>query len=251
LLFATGHHIGEWVVDRMIQNSEHGGDVYATWRCRDWSWGSEHTEKTDTLDNVSNLRCACGLPLNKHHEIDLFLKNLMLTGHPDLVFLWRDTYYIRELKSMDRKDVDFDDLQTPLAAHRLQLSFYYKMLMAKAVKEGRTVSRRLVVDYIDRSNKKLFGGNPYKPLAMPPEKDIYLAPFKNRLLNTVQGIKTSKLPKRICPSIGCTRAKNCDLAVECFERRGTHVTSPTTPILADSRPRIKAPPKPRQVHHRD
>lgn len=226
LLFATGHFIHDFAVQRIIDRSEYGPHVFAHWACTKWTYGSkEHQRFTGKLLNASKAKCKCGRPLTVHHELDLELPRLLLVGHPDLVFLVNNKFYIHELKTWERKEISFDDLSTPIASHRLQVSFYYKMLSAMAPKlaPGSTVSRNLVVDYIDRGNSKLFGGNPYKPFQIRPEADTDMQPFKNRLEHVVVGMKTGKLPKRICPTIECTRARNCDLAVECFARRGTHV----------------------------
>lgn len=226
LLFATGHFQHDYVIERLMRNSKYADYIYAQWTCRDYTWHDRdaHDMITTIWGKAKRIKCKCGQPLRVHNELDLELPSLLLVGHPDLVFLMpNDVYYVHENKTMERKDVSFDDLVNPLASHRLQISFYYKMLKHRAIKEGRNVSRKLVVNYIDRSNSKLFGGNPYKPLAIKPEADEYMRKYKNRLLHVVEGIKTKKLPPRICSEITCTRARNCDLATECFARRGMYV----------------------------
>lgn len=226
LLFATGHFLGDFVLQKIIQRSPHGPSIFAHWSCSKWTWGhGAHCRFTGTLADARKQNCACGLPLDVHHELDLALPKLLLVGHPDIVFLHDNKFFIHELKSWDRKDLPFDDIEVPLASHRLQVSFYYKMLcaMAPTLAPGSEVSRNLMVDYIDRGNSKLFGGNPYKPLRIKPESDESMQPFRNKLLHVVQGRKTGKLPSRICPSIECTRARNCDLAAECFGRQGKYI----------------------------
>lgn len=226
LLFGTGHFIHDFVLQKIIQRSPHAPNIFAHWSCKEWTYNStDHERFTGKLVNARHARCKCGLPLDVHHELDLELPKLLLVGHPDIVFLHNDRFYIHELKTWDRKDLPFDDISVPIASHRLQVSFYYKMLQAMVpqLAPGATVSRNIVVDYIDRGNSKLFGGNPYKSLRMRPEPDEHLDKFKNRLEHVVVGMRTGKLPKRICPDINCTRARNCDLAVECFGRRGNYV----------------------------
>ena len=236
LLFATGHFFGDYVVDKVLKRSPFAGAVYGNWSCSKWrpnqaeTWGGNrgevHIPVEDIRDNVIGKKCVCGRPLSKHNEVDLVLPSLNLTGHPDILFLIGDTYNIREEKSWDRKDTPFDDLVVPDPKHTLQVSFYYKMLMAKAKAEGRNVSRKLVIDYADRSNSKLFGGLPFKSLATKPVADEFINPIRNQLLHVKEGFKTRRLPDRICPDIKSTRARNCELAVECFARRKSIVVQP-------------------------
>jgi hypothetical protein len=224
LLFATGAFMGEYVVEKFMRNSPLRGSVYANWSCNAWrsrANDADHDRYEDTYDNVIGQQrlCKCGRKIQKHNEIDLILPSLMLTGHPDLILFHKNVFYVHEFKSMDRKDISFDDLTIPLASHKLQVTFYYKMLRYKAAKIGAQVSRNLVVDYIDRSMSKLFAGYPYKALVTQPESDEFMEPFRNKLKHAVQGIKTRRLPPRICEEPTSTRARNCDLAVECFARR--------------------------------
>lgn len=162
------------------------------------------------------MKCnECGGGFHTHHEIDLDLPNLYLSGHPDMILFVNGVYYIFEFKTVDRNDIAFDDIAEPFADHRLQVSFYYKIMKAS----GMNVSRRLTIVYLDRSNKKLFAGKIFKSFAIKPEADSELAIFRNRLLHVKQGIDTKKLPPRICPNSKCERSKNCDVVIECFERK--------------------------------
>lgn len=226
LLFATGHFFGDYVVDRVLKRSPYAGSVFANWSCNKYEHYNpgNHTTIEDIRDNVIGKKCECGRPIVKHNEVDLVLPGLNLVGHPDLLFLIGDTYHIREEKSWERKDHPFDDLTFPDPKHTLQVSFYYKMLSARAKTEGRIVSRKLVVDYADRSNSKLFGGKPFKSLATKPVADEFMNPIRNQLLHIKEGYKNGRLPDRICDDINNTRARNCDLAVECFARRRSIVS---------------------------
>jgi hypothetical protein len=233
LLFATGHFMGEFVVSKFLRNSPYRGSVFANWSCNAWKQyvnDDDHDRYEDTFDNVIGQQrvCKCGRKIQKHNELDLVLPSLRLTGHPDLILLHNGVFYVHEFKSMDRKDISFDDLRIPLSSHTLQVTFYYKMLRyyAKTRGKGERVSRRLVVDYIDRSNSKLFAGYPYKALVTAPVADEYMTKYLNKLKHAVGGIKTRKLPPRICPEPSTTRAKNCDLAVECFGRRKMFLPKP-------------------------
>lgn len=217
LLFARGQFEGDYIVDRFLRESPFREHVYAKWSCNAWKPylnDAAHDVKVTTWGEVSGTVCKCGRKMVKHNEIDLILPSLRLTGHPDLVLLYDGRFYVYEFKSIDRADVSFDDLTTPLASHRLQISFYYKIMRAIRMK----VSRRLAVLYVDRSNSKIWGGLPYKEILTEPEADEYMEPFKNKLMHVDHGIKTGKLPQRICPKPSCERAKACPFMVECFER---------------------------------
>lgn len=217
LLFARGEFEHEYIVKRFLATSVYGVNVYANWSCVNWR-GKHDTEHDTYLGIYGDARvqkCKCGRPRIKHNEIDLVLKKLMLTGHPDMVVLHNGIYYICEFKSIDRADVSFDDITQPLAAHRLQISFYYKIMRAM----GFRVSRRLTVVYVDRSNSKIWGGLPYKELQCTPVPDKDMDKFKNKLLHVRHGVANRTLPERICPKIKMERAKACNYAVECFERK--------------------------------
>jgi hypothetical protein len=233
LLFASGHFIHDFVVKQFLEQSRFGGYVYAKWSCRDYDGDdTKHSTITDIAANViggftvlahetfspvkESKLCRCGLPLERYNEIDLLIESLRITGHPDLILYYNGWFYIYEMKTIDRRDMDFDAITVPLADHRIQVSMYYKIMRANKM----NVSSRLTAVYIDRSNSKLFGGYPYKSLVFRPEPDKVMDRYKNRLLHVVHGIKTGKLPPRICPTIKCERAKSCDAAIECFERKG-------------------------------
>lgn len=219
LLFARGQFEGDYIVHKFLRESPFADYVYAKWTCNSYKPGGDHDVNVCTLGEVFNKKCKCGRFMRTHNEIDLVLPSLLLTGHPDMIIKYQGRFYIYEFKSIDRQDVSFDDLTAPLASHRLQISFYYKIMRALKM----PASRRLTVLYVDRSNAKIWGGLPYRELQVPPEDDEYMTPFKNKLLHVKHGIATKKLPDRICPSIKVERARNCPFAVECFERRRSHV----------------------------
>jgi hypothetical protein len=249
MLFATGHFLHDYVVRQVLANSPYARYVYADWSCADWTWGTDqHDLVQDTYGNVITKHCKCGKPFTEHHELELKLQGVV--GHPDIVFLIGDTYRVREFKTYERNDIPFDDLVEPLPGHRLQLTVYWKMLWAKARKEGRKVSPELVVEYIDRSNSKLFGGKPFKSIACRPYDDIYTERIRNSIAHFNNGVRTGRLPDRICSLIRDRRARECDHAVECFQRRNSYVAlAKRTPEHSDggvepqvrNRRRLRAP----------
>jgi hypothetical protein len=248
LLFATGHFQHAYVIEQFRKNSPFGKYIYANWSCEEFDDENldnpnnvKHAPMLGTFENVIKIKCGCGLPRTKHNEIDLHYRKYMVVGHPDMVICLRqdngkDRYWLYEFKTIDRADITFDDIEIVLPGHRLQVSFYYHIMKSK----GLDVSRKLRVLYIDRSNRKLFGGYPYKELVCQPEHPELLKPIVDRLLLTKQGIKTGRLPDRICREITVERAKACDRAVECFSRRNAYVEpreihSGGRPVLAGHR----------------
>ena len=222
LLFARGEFEGQEIVNRFLRTSVYGGSVYARWSCPRGAnkHDTAHDQYIGLFADARERKCKCGLFMRKHNEIDLELPSLLLTGHPDMIIFHNGRYYVYEYKSIDRADVSFDEIVTPLASHRLQISFYYKIMQALDM----PVSRRLTVMYVDRSNSKIWGGLPYKEIPIKPESEAEMTKFKNRLLHVKHGIETKKLPDRICPTIRSERAKACPYAVECFERRQQRVS---------------------------
>jgi hypothetical protein len=220
LLFARGDFEHEYIVKKFMHDSGYAGNIYAKWTCSSYDGSEAHsTPLVTTFDNAVHTRCKCNKFMRTHNEVDLIVPNLMLTGHPDMILLHNDIHYVFEFKSIDRADISFDDITIPMASHRLQISFYRKMMLANALR----TSRRLSVVYVDRSNSKIFGGLPYKTLAIQPEPEEYMEPFKNSLLHVKYGIAKRKLPDRICTSITSERAKACNFCVECFSRRGNKI----------------------------
>jgi hypothetical protein len=222
LLFQTGHDLHEFIVRDFMLRSPWGKYVYANWSCRDYLADPENhdiLEKPEIADNViTNIdrRCRCGRFLDTHNEIDLEIPQLMVVGHPDMIVKVGDKFYIYEFKTIDRRDMSFDDIEFVLAEHRLQVSFYYRMMRAM----GLNVSKKLRVLYIDRSNSKLWGGFPFKEIICEPEQPEFLNPFRIKLELVSHGVKTGHLPDRICPNAKCERARGCDFAVLCWEHRG-------------------------------
>lgn len=221
LLFATGHFLHDYIVRETLARSPYAKYVYANWTCEDFSKDGDHDIVQDTYGNVITRKCKCGKPLTEHNELEVEMPYLV--GHIDLVFLINEVYHIREFKTYDRKDIPFDDLSSVLPEHRLQVSCYRKLLSIKAKKEGRRVSTTIVVEYIDRSNSKLFGGKPYKSLVCKAEPDKNLSKIKNAVDHFGVGARTGKLPDRICPNVHDRRAKECSKAIECFARRNSNV----------------------------
>ena len=229
MLFADGNFRGDYVIALFMQNSIYGDYIYAKWSCEMYeprkpdTW-EDHPPAIDIFGNVTGIKCKCGRPIAKHNEIDLVDSVFMLTGHPDMIVRLGDTpetykFYIYEFKSIDRANIRFDDITIVFADHRLQVSFYYYMMNAAKMR----TSKQLRVLYIDRSNSKLWGGQPFRELITLPESRETMKPFTDKLRLTNEGIKTGRLPARICKSPTCERAKACDLAVECFMRRDHYV----------------------------
>ena len=129
------------------------------------------------------------------------------------------SFIVYEFKSIDRSDVDFDSITEPFADHVLQASFYYYIMTELGFK----VSPYVRVLYIDRSNSKLFAGEPYKEFKRRVIDLNYVLQFTRKLEDIKVGKKSGFLPPRVCGNIRSPRGKNCDHLIECFERRGRYV----------------------------
>lgn len=205
-----------------LANSPYAKYAYADWTCDAYRYGNtDHDIVQDTYGNVITKHCRCGKPFTEHHEIEIATSSVV--GHPDLLLLIDGVFHIREFKSYDRSDIPFDSLTEVLPSHRMQVSCYRKLLYILAKSLGYTVSKYVVVEYIDRSNSKLFGGKPYKSFECEVYPDRYMDRIKNSIDHFELGVKTGKLPDRICPKLTARRAVECDNAVECFLRRNKYV----------------------------
>ena len=209
LLFAVGNAVHDSVRNAFIQRSEFADAAWGTWSCR-----CGFTKRTGPF--TKGLACKrCGTPALVYEEYDLYSKTHRLVGHPDLLLLWGDTYYIYEIKTIDKKDVDFETLTHPMGDHVLQASFYNWMLR----EEGKKVDPTLRFIYADRSTKKLFNGTIYKELTAPTAPISRLQPFLDKATSLDRAIVSRVLPDRICDSPMTSRARNCTSCTGCFMRQ--------------------------------
>ena len=217
LLFAFGNTVHELVRNKFMQRSEFGKWAFGNWRCPCNQLQYEYR----TQPPASSLCKACGKPAHIYEEIDLVDGNLRIFGHPDFLVFYNGVYYLYEIKTIERADIDFNSLDAPLGDHVLQASFYYWMLRTMGFKVHPVI--RFI--YVDRSTKKMFGGNIYKEFAVKRSDRERMFPFIRKAMRLKKDFDANRVPKRICPNSKCTRAKSCDLVVECFSRNSTQLRS--------------------------
>lgn len=209
LLFAQGHAIHDHIRNQFIERSPFGHLAWGNWRCH-----CAHLRiERKCWGQVRDTRCdRCHLPPTVYEEIDLYSPRFKLVGHPDFYVKWGKTLYIYEIKTIERADIDFDEINAPLGDHVLQASFYYHLSTYMRL----PVATRLRFLYTDRSTRKMFVGYPYRELQANASPASRLEPFFNKATALIRGVETGRLPARICENITCSRAKRCRVALSCF-----------------------------------
>ena len=211
LLWEVGHFYGEYIVQEFLKrNTEYAKYAWGDWTCK---CGATKMHRTTLPEGA---KCnVCTHPVDQYREVDLFNPQNTVIGHADLIINVNEHYYIYEFKSIERSDVKFDEIKEPFGDHLAQASNYYWMLRA----EGKKVSRIIRFVYVDRSMTGLYIDKPFRDVygrAIDKERLIRL--YK-RAEQCVTGIQQRKLPTRLCEAIDCGRAKQCTVAVSCFNRQ--------------------------------
>jgi hypothetical protein len=148
------------------------------------------------------------------------------------MLLWKDDMLTPiEIKSMD-KDV-FKDLHAPLSEHRQRTAFYLDLLshstwMDFDVKIQLDWAYVLYVckgfgfkdDYEGRTGIADGMHSPFKEFKVKRADHTTLKTVYDKALAVKQFKKDGLLPKRICPSISCKRAKWCTVKKTCFAEAG-------------------------------
>lgn len=219
LLYEMGHTIHDLVRNKFIF-SPLGDAAWGNWCCPCKLMELHGCLRPDPKIRA-NVCSRCHHPATVYKEYSLFLHKYRLVGHPDFIIKWGSVFYLVEIKTIDRADVDFDTLDGPLGDHTLQASFYYWMMRDL----GFNVSARIIYLYVDRSNTKLWRGWPYKELHAMRSKPDRISPFLLRAEAVIDGISSKTLPPRlrVCASDLSTRAKNCACAVSCFSRKSNRI----------------------------
>lgn len=216
LLYAVGHFYGDYIVNEFLRrNPRYAKHAWGDWRCR---CGEVHL--TRKLYPGTERKCKkCGTPPTTYLETDLFNPSKTVVGHADLILYYRGVFYVYEFKSIERADVDFDTLEDPLGDHLVQASNYFHMLLA----EGKKVAVEVRFVYVDRSMKGLYTQKPFKELEGRAVPYTRLKPFYDKAKKVHLSIEKGRLPRRKCESITCARAKQCPVAISCFNRTSTKI----------------------------
>jgi len=232
LLFETGNTIHDHVRNKWMERSEHGNTAWGGWQCK---CGHVKLVGLKPVHSRSTYCSRCKCHAHIYVEYDLYARKYRLVGHPDFIVKWGDTFYIYEIKTIDRVDIDFARLDAPLGDHTLQASFYYWLL----VSEGKKVSPIIRYLYVDRSTWSLFGfggKKTYKEFKHRASDISRLQPLLDKATGLIEAIEARHLPDKVCKSASCTRAKKCRMAVSCFLRRSDKIYVPENSPKAETSP---------------
>lgn len=217
LLWDTGNLIGDHlVIKRFIETSvQYGHLIWGDWRCDGCG------DMVATFDYHPGQCGNCGCFNLTYSEVDLRIKDVRLVGHPDLLFrLDNGVIVIYEIKTIDRSDIVFDELNVPLGDHHMQASLYYYILR----KLGYKVYRKVRFIYIDRSLDNMYRSNPFKELEAEVMPIKRVQPLIDRCKKVVKYIEDQILPDRVCKSCTDTRTTKCSVVTSCFGRRSNKIT---------------------------
>lgn len=215
LIFYSGAAIHDKTVKTFINNSPFGKYVYGKWTCK-----CGHKKYVGYKPHGTDYVCPrCKTLADNYNELDVHNSVYGISAHPDLLILYRGVLYLYEIKTFDRKSLDFDVIESPFGDHKLQAGCYYKLLQ----EQGYKVYPGVRFIYVDRSSSKVFFGRPFKELEWFPEKSIEYTTVC-RLLElakeTATGIRTKHIPPKCCKDAFCARAKNCAMVSLCFNMKG-------------------------------
>ena len=218
LLYAVGHFYGEYIVTEFLNRcGEWAQYAWGDWSCKEGCTILHRQTKAE----VDGRTCdVCGGKIVRYLETDLFNPLRTVVGHADLIFNCDEHYYIYEFKSIDRADVGFETMNSPLADHVVQASNYYYMLKD----EGKRVARNIRFVYVDRSMTGLYTQLPFKEFTAPAITRRRLANFYRRAAAVHESLDTGVLPPRLCEDITETRATQCSCPVSCFSRTRDKIT---------------------------
>jgi hypothetical protein len=216
LLWDTGNLIGDFaVIKRFKQTSvEYGHLIWGDWRC-------DACDHLHTFDYCPSKCSSCGSDKLTYSEVDLRLDDVRLVGHPDLLFRMEDgTIIVYELKTIDRQDIIFSQIEAPLGDHHVQASLYYYLLK----RLGYKVSQTLRFIYIDRSMDNMYTSSPFREIGATVLSPKRIQPLIEVPKKLVKHIVNRTLPDRICKTCTDTRTTKCLVVTSCFGRRSNKIT---------------------------
>lgn len=231
LIHSQGHAIQKHITEDFIERSPHGDKVWGDWTCVCGSTRKSYSFRP----KPEAYKCSvCHQVLDQYDELVINWKEYLISGHPDLGIVWNEILHIYEVKSIDRKDVDFATMDAPLGDHTLQGSMYYWILkeMRKSEQDALakspgafTPSIPFDIDphinyiYADRSNN-LFRREYFKEFTKRASPLSRIEPMLANAKSVKDSIGVKRLPPRlnICTGVQSARAKNCNCAVSCFMR---------------------------------
>lgn len=217
LTFGVGKAVHWW-----LQNEVFAPMLCGRWKCLDCAAVHENAEGYGSGSWVPR-PAVCGLP-RAFVELDgtarisvcqgqefLFLetqivdRDLGISGHPDgeLVYQENGARVVLEVKTMNV--FKFEKARGPEPEHREQATIYGKLtsrpwilvlVMVKHLEKVTTTFR----PWLFRYDERLMGE------------------IRRRVESIREGLATATLPRRICYTSTCERARKCPVAKTCFER---------------------------------
>ena len=215
VVWAMGRAAEKHVRDQYIQAMDYKGVV------GDWGCKCGKTRHIGLADKSLTCPTCSGGVLN-YGEIRLIDQEYGISGAVDLILVINNKLYIVEIKSMNADD--FNALKNPIGDHFTQAAGYHKLLEKNSTqipRLGLEVAGQVIVLYVRKDYK--MRETPYKEFL------VDITDASKRLMDTLwdkaRDLRIAKfgegepLPPKVCTEIGCTRAKNCPVVVDCFSRR--------------------------------
>lgn len=209
ITFAIGDSLHNFVKRRFTYG--HPDSIYGKWQCQ----CKETTTDASIFSRRKEKVCPkCDGPTDNYVELVMKDKDAPVTGSMDLV-LWLSEYQaflITEIKS--KSGALFKELVRPDPDHRVQVSWYWRMLKDSGLP---------VVDFasILYVNKEYSFKSPYLEFILPQPQEKLLKPYLEDAMTFQVFRDTGKYPPRIiCGTIDAPEAKKCPVAVQCFSTKG-------------------------------
>ena len=188
-----------------IISSRNWQGVYGKWMCR--CEASSHIG----LHPTGRTCPVCVKGINNYREPGLISSEYGVIGSPDVTLVEMGFYVVIEIKSMTKDD--FDALERPLADHILQACGYRHLYALM----GYPVHDKVKIIYGRKDFK--FGG----PKAVYKEYTVHAPDWQGQINDMFdqarlvrQAYLARTLPPRICDTIECRRARDCERKALCF-----------------------------------
>jgi hypothetical protein len=237
LLYTIGHAVQRHITDEFMAISSHRGKIWGNWQC---VCGQTTVCNSFKPEPGAGTCIVCGQDPSIYGEVTISWKQYMVKGHPDLCLVWNNVLHIYEIKTIDRQGVDFETMDAPLGDHTLQGSMYYWIMKAIQAEEREALRRHpgafnpsipFEIDpfvnyiYADRSNKNLFKRFFYKEFTKRASSFDRIESLLHNAKVLRDGVEKKILPTRldICNGPNAPRAKACNCALPCFNRRSDRI----------------------------
>lgn len=229
ITFAIGDAIHDFVKKKFIENYSEA--VWAVWSC---ACGKTKEGPGFLRDRKQRVCTHCGLPVDQHNEPGMLDGEHPVSGAPDLI-LWIEeckAFLIVEIKSIAKKG--FDELLRPVPDHKVQVSYYWRLLKQAGMP-------LLDVTSILYVTKEWTMKNPYKEFLIEQPQETMLEPYVEDAKSFGTYKKTGELPPRLlCPTVDAPAAKKCPVVMQCFSetRRQSNEHSSDRPVIDQTRLRV-------------